>query len=413
MTAPTLADLEALDAADPLATFREAFDLPPGVVYLDGNSLGALPRATAARLAEVVGRQWGSDLIRSWNTHGWIDAPQRVGDKIARLIGARTGEVVAADSTSVNLFKLLAGAASLRPGRSTLLTEPGNFPTDLYVTQGLERLLGDRLSIRVVAAEDLPGAIDEDVIAVSLTHVHYKSARRWPMAEITARAHAKGAVALWDLSHSAGALAVDLNGARADLAVGCGYKYLNGGPGAPAFLFVAERHQAEIRSPLTGWMGHADPFAFVDDYQPAAGIRRQLCGTPSILSLAALEVGVDLMLRADMAAVERKAGELSEAFIALVESRCAGLDLALASPRDAAARGAHVVFAHPQAYAIMQALIERGLIGDFRAPDLLRFGFTPLYTRYVDLFHAVETLRAVLAEVAYRDPRFRNRLSVT
>ena len=411
--APTLAELQALDAADALARFRDAFDLPDGVIYLDGNSLGALPRATPARLAEVATREWGSDLIRSWNTNGWIDAPQRVGDKIARLIGANPGEVVAADSTSVNLFKVLAGAISLRPGRRTILTEPGNFPTDLYMMQGLEQLLGERLRIRVVAAEDLPDAIDEDVIAVSLTHVHYKSARRWPMAEITALAQAKGALALWDLCHSAGALAVDLNGARADLAVGCGYKYLNGGPGAPAFLFVAERHQAQIRSPLTGWMGHAEPFAFVDDYRPADGVRRQLCGTPSILSLAALEVGVDLMLEADMAALERKGGDLGDRFIALVEDRCAGLGLSLASPRERSDRGSHVVFAHPEAYAVMQALIERGVIGDFRAPDLLRFGFTPLYTRFADLFRAVEILREIILGKTYLETRFRERLSVT
>ena len=413
MTVPTLSDLDALDADDPLARFRDAFDLPDGVIYLDGNSLGALPKATAKRLADVTTREWGADLIRSWNTHQWIEAPLRVGDKIARLIGANPGEVAVGDSTSVNLFKLLAGAVSLRPGRGTILTEPGNFPTDLYMMQGLAALLGDRLRIRVAPAEDLPDAIDDDVIAVCLTHVHYKSARRWPMARVTALAHAKGALALWDLSHSAGALAVDLNGAEADLAVGCGYKYLNGGPGAPAFLFVAERHQAEIRSPLTGWMGHAEPFAFVDDYRPAAGIRRQLCGTPPILSLAALDVGIDLMLQADMAALERKAGALGDLFIALVEERCAGLGLSLASPRLAADRGSHVVFAHPEAYAIMQALIDRGVIGDFRAPDLLRFGFTPLYTRHSDLFHAVEGLRDVIAQGAHRDPRFRERLSVT
>ncbi len=413
MTAPTRADLEALDAADPLARFRDAFDLPEGVIYLDGNSLGALPKATAARLADVTTREWGSDLIRSWNSNNWIEAPQRVGDKIARLIGAGAGEVVVGDSTSVNLFKLLAGAISLRPGRRTILTEPGNFPTDLYMMQGLEQLLGERLRVRVVPAEDLPDAIDEDVIAVCLTHVHYKSARRWPMAEITAQAHAKGALAFWDLSHSAGALAVDLNGAGADLAVGCGYKYLNGGPGAPAFVFVAERHQAQIHSPLTGWMGHADPFAFVDDYRPAAGIKRQLCGTPPILSLAALEVGIDLMLQADMAALEHKGGALGDLFVALVEARCESLGLTLASPRRAADRGSHIVFAHPEAYAVMQALIARGVIGDFRAPDMLRFGFTPLYTQYVDLFAAVESLQDVLAGEVYRDERFRRRLSVT
>ena len=402
----------AWDAADPLSAFRGRFALPQGLIYLDGNSLGALPVAARARLSAAVDVEWGEGLIRSWNRHDWIGAPARVGGKIARLIGAAPHEVAACDSTSVNLFKLLVAALRHQSGRGVILTEPGNFPTDLYVAQGAVDLVAGA-SLRVRPADQILASIDADVAVVMLTHVHYKSGAKHDMAAITRRAHEMGALALWDLSHSAGSLAVDLNGAHADLAVGCGYKYLNGGPGAPAFLFVAERHQAAIRSPLTGWMGHADPFAFVDDYQPATGIKRQLCGTPSILSLAALEVGVDLMLQAPMAEVERKSGALAEAFIALVEARCAGLGLALASPRDAAARGSHLVFAHPQAYAIMQALIERGVIGDFRAPDLLRFGFTPLYTRYVDLSHAIETLRAVLAEGAYRDPRFRDRLSVT
>ena len=286
-------DCLALDAADPLAPFRAEFDLPEGVIYLDGNSLGALPRATGPRLQAVVAQEWGRDLIRSWNTAGWIDAPARVGGKIAGLVGARPHEVTAADSTSANLFKLVAGALSLRPGRKTILSEPGNFPTDLYVIQGLAALLGEGVRLKTVPADELVAAIDEDVAVVVLTEVHYKTGRRWPMKAVTAAAHAAGALMLWDLSHSAGAVAVDLNGADADLAVGCGYKYLNGGPGAPAFLFVAERHQAAIRSPLTGWMGHADPFAFVDAYAPAPGVRRQLCGTPPILGLSALEVGVD------------------------------------------------------------------------------------------------------------------------
>jgi kynureninase len=413
MAAPTRADLAALDAADPLARFRDQFVLPAGVIYLDGNSLGALPKAAPARLDQVAEEEWGSQLIRSWNSRGWIEAPRRVGDKIARLIGAGPGEVVACDSTSVNLFKALAGAVSLRPGRRVILTEAGNFPTDLYMMQGLAALLGGGVEVRAVAREALRGALDEDVICVALTHVHYKSAERWPMAEITALAHAKGALAIWDLSHSAGAMAVDLNGAGADLAVGCGYKHLNGGPGAPAFIFVAERHQAAIRSPLTGWMGHAAPFDFVDDYAPAPGIDRQLCGTPAILSLAALEVGIDLMLQADMAALEAKAAALGDAFIALVEDRCAGLGLTLASSREGARRGAHVVFAHAEAYAVMQALIDRGVIGDFRAPDILRFGLTPLYLRFVDVFDAVEILRDILATGAHLDPRFSARNAVT
>jgi kynureninase len=402
-----------LDEADPLAAFRDDFALPPGTIYLDGNSLGALPKATGPRLADLVAREWGVDLIRSWNTNHWIEAPARVGGKIAGLIGARPHEVVVADSTSVNLFKLLAGAASMRPQRRVILTEPGNFPTDLYMMQGLERLMGDRLEVRTAPADRLADLIDEDVIAVALTHVHYKSGRRWPMAEITARAHAAGALMLWDLSHSAGAIGVDLNGARADLAVGCGYKYLNGGPGAPAFLFVAERHQSVITSPLTGWMGHAEPFAFVDDFAPAPDIRRQLCGTPPILGLAALEVGVDIAARTPMATVEAKSAALCDLFIETVEAGGAGLGLELASPRAAAERGSHVSFAHSEAYGLVQALIARGVVGDFRAPDIARFGFTPLYLRHVDVVDAAEALLSVLREGAHAHERYQSRLAVT
>ena len=406
-------DCLALDAADPLAPFRAEFDLPEGVIYLDGNSLGALPRATGPRLQAVVAQEWGRDLIRSWNTAGWIDAPARVGGKIAGLVGARPHEVTAADSTSANLFKLVAGALSLRPGRKTILSEPGNFPTDLYVIQGLAALLGEGVRLKTVPADELVAAIDEDVAVVVLTEVHYKTGRRWPMKAVTAAAHAAGALMLWDLSHSAGAVAVDLNGANADLAVGCGYKYLNGGPGAPAFLFVAERHQAAIRSPLTGWMGHADPFAFVDAYAPAPGVRRQLCGTPPILGLSALEVGVDLHLRAPLAALEAKGKRLGDLFIELVEARCGFAGLTLASPRDAAGRGSHVSYAHADGYAMMQALIARGVIGDFRAPDILRFGFTPLYVGYADVWDAVEILRDVLETRAYDQEDYRRVSAVT
>jgi kynureninase len=401
----------ALDAADPLARFRGAFDLPGGVIYLDGNSLGPPPKATLARLAEVGEREWARDLIRSWNVNGWMEAPLRVGDKIARLIGARPNEVAVADSTSVNLFKLAAGALSLRPGRTTILSETGNFPTDLYVLQGLAALLPG-VTLKAVAAAELPAAIDEDVAVVVLTEVHYKSARRWDMAALTAAAHAKGALILWDLSHSAGAVATDLNGCDADLAVGCGYKYLNGGPGAPAFLFVAERHQAAIKQPLSGWMGHAEPFAFDDDYRPASDIRAQITGTPPILGLAALEAGVDLQVQADPALVETKGLALADLFIDLVAERCAGFGVELASERGAK-RGLHVALAHPEGYAIVQALMARGVIGDFRAPDVLRFGFSPLFLSYVQVWDAVEILRDVLATGAWDTEAFRRRAAVT
>ena len=399
------------DAADPLARFREAFDLPEGVIYLDGNSLGPPPKTALARLADVADREWGRDLIRSWNVNAWIEAPLRVGGKIARLIGARPNEVTVADSTSVNLFKLAAGALSLRPGRTTILSEPGNFPTDLYVLQGLSSLIpGVRL--KTVAAPDLPAAIDETTAVVVLTEVHYKSAHRWDMAALTAAAHAKGALILWDLSHSVGAVATDLNGAGADLAIGCGYKYLNGGPGAPAFLFVAERHQAAIRSPLTGWMGHAAPFAFDDDFRPAADIRAQITGTPPILGLAALEAGVDLQLQADPRLVEAKGLALADLFIDLANERCAEFGVTLASEREAR-RGLHVALAHPQGYAIVQALMARGVIGDFRAPDILRFGFSPLFLSYAQVWDAVEILHEVLATAAWDTEAFRARAAVT
>jgi kynureninase len=412
-SALTLADFEALDRDDPLRTLRDAFMLPDGVVYLDGNSLGALPRETPARLHELAARQWGQDLIRSWTAHDWIGAPQRVGDKIARLIGAGQGEVVVSDSTSVNLFKLLAAACRLRPDRSVILSEPGNFPNDLYVAQGLQSLSNGRIELRLVSAGQIEAAIDERVAVVLLTHVHYKTAAVHDMARITARAHAQGALTLWDLSHSAGAVPVDLNAAQADFAVGCGYKYLNGGPGAPAYLYVAQRHQATAASPITGWLGHARPFDFIDDYAPAPGIGRYLAGSHPILGITALEVGVDLMLQADAQCRVDKSRALSELFVALVESRCAGQGLELASPRDAQARGSHVAFRHAQAYAVMQGLIARGVIGDFRAPDLMRFGFAPLYNRHADIWHAVEALRDLLQTGAWDRAEFKQRNAVT
>ncbi|THD75314.1 MAG: kynureninase [Phenylobacterium sp.] len=407
----TRADAQALDAADPLARFRDAFDLPAGVIYLDGNSLGPPPKAALARLSETAASEWGRDLIRSWNTNGWMEAPLRVGGKIAGLIGAKPHEVTVADSTSVNLFKLAAGALSLRPGRTTLVAQAGDFPTDLHILQGLGELMGDRARLKIVPEGELVEAIDADTAAFVLTHVHYRSSQRWDMAGITAAAQAKGALALWDLSHSAGAVAVDLNGCNADLAVGCGYKHLNGGPGAPAFLFVAERHLGAIRQPLTGWLGHAEPFAFEDVHRPAPDIRAMTTGTPPILSLAALEVGIDLHLSADRAAAEAKGGALSDLFIALVAARCP--ELTLASPRAAAARGLHVSHTHPDGYAIVQALIARGVIGDFRAPDVLRFGFSPLFTRFTEVWDAVEVLAEVMASRAYDRAEFRARAAVT
>jgi kynureninase len=409
----TRADALALDRADALAPFRDRFALPDGIVYLDGNSLGALPKATPARLAELVAAEWGRDLIRSWNTHGWIDLPFRVGDKIARLIGARPGEVVVADSTSINVFKLIAATLQLRPERRVILSESENFPTDLYIAQGLIALLGGKHELRLVAPDAVADAIGAEIAVVLLTHVNYRSGRMHDMAEVTRRAHEAGALMLWDLAHSAGAMPVDLNGSDADFAVGCGYKYLNGGPGAPAFLYVAHRLQGEFRSPLTGWLGHAAPFAFDPHYRPASGIAAAVVGTPPILSLAALEIGIDLALEADLAAVREKSLALAQLFIDCVAERCAALGLALASPSRGTERGSQICYAHPEGYAIMQALIARGIIGDFRAPDILRFGFTPLYTRFVDVWDAVEGLRDVLTTRQWDRPEFKRRAAVT
>ncbi|WP_457310068.1 kynureninase [Sphingomonas sp. UYAg733] len=408
----TLAEMERRDAADPLRSCRDAFDLPADEIYLDGNSLGALPHATAARVAATVREEWGKGLIRSWNSADWIGAPARLGGKIAKIVGAAPHEVLVADSTSVNLYKLLVAAVQAQPGRRVILSEPGNFPTDLYVAQGVAATLPD-CELRTVSRDRIIDAIDESVAVVLLTHVHYQSGARFDMGGITRAAQAKGALMLWDLSHSVGAVPVDLSAANADLAVGCGYKYLNGGPGAPAFLYVAERHQAALRSPLSGWMGHAAPFDFTDDYAPGPGIARFLCGTPPILGMAALEEGVDLFLSVDRPALFAKGRALCSTFIDLIETRCAGLGLTLATPRDPDARGSHVSLRHANAWPVMQALIARGVIGDFRAPDALRFGFTPLYTSHTDVWHAVEALRDILSSGSWDQPAFHVRAAVT
>ncbi|WIY70321.1 kynureninase [Aquidulcibacter paucihalophilus] len=400
------------DATDPLGAVRERFSLPDKVIYLDGNSLGALPVASAEAVGAAVERQWGGDLIASWNKHGWIGLPQRVGSKIARLIGAEADEVVAADSVSVNLFKLAAAAVGARGDRRVVLTEGGDFPTDLYILQGLAGLMPD-VELRVVEPGGIEAALDDRVAVVLLSHVHYRSGAVRDMAGLSAAIRAVGALGLWDLSHSAGVLDVDLNRDGADLAAGCGYKYLNGGPGAPAYLFVARRHQSGLRNPLSGWMGHARPFDFVDDYAPAAGIDRWLCGTPPILSLTALNAALDAFDGVQMATARAKAGALGDLFIERVEARCADKGLALASPREATARGGQVSFTHPHGWAVMQNLIARGVIGDFRAPDVIRFGFAPLYVRRTDVWDAVEVLGEILDSESWRDARFQTVAAVT
>ncbi|SFS03705.1 kynureninase [Sphingomonas jatrophae] len=405
----TLDDARAADAADPLRGFRERFVLPDGVIYLDGNSLGALPAVTAARVARTVADEWGRGLIRSWNDADWLGAPQRIGALIAPLLGAAEDEVIVADSTSANLFKLLA-AAIRATGRSTILTEPGNFPTDLHVAQGVAALLPG-VSVRAAPADELAAALDGDTAVLLLSHVHYRSGARHDMAALSAAARAAGALSLWDVSHSVGAVPLDLVRDGADLAVGCGYKFLNGGPGAPAFLFVRRALQPTLASPITGWMGHKRPFAFEDDYAAGEGMTRFLAGTPPILGMAALEEGVRILREVDMAAVAAKSAALFDLFAARVAALAP--ELRLVSPTQARARGSHIAFAHPHAHEIVQALIADGVIGDFRAPDVLRFGLTPLYLGHEDVWRATDILGRIMAGGSWRDPRFAVRARVT
>ncbi len=405
--------LEAMDEHDALRSFRDRFHLPDGLIYLDGNSLGAMPKAASERVRHVVDVEWAQGLIRSWNQYGWIDLQQRIGAKIGRLIGAGEGETIVADSTSVNLFKMLAAALKLRPGRRIVLSEPANFPTDLYMAEGLIALLGGEHELVLAEPDDIESAINEDVAAVMLTHVNYRTGRMYDMAKVTERAHRAGALTVWDLAHSAGAVPLDLAAAGADFAVGCGYKYLNGGPGAPAFLYIAKRHQDTVAVPLTGWFGHADPFSFEPSYRPATGIERALVGTPPLISLAALEVGVDLVLEVPMNALREKSVRQADVFAALVEQELAGFDFAIVSPRDAAYRGSQVCLSHTESWPIMQALIARGVIGDFRAPDILRFGFTPLYLGYAELWDAVGVLRHIMESGEWEQPAHQVRLKVT
>ena len=391
---------------------RDLFDLPEGVIYLDGNSLGPLPHAAKARIQQTVQDEWGGMLIKGWNQAGWIDLPARVGDRIARLIGAAPGTVMACDSTSVNLFKVLSAALSLTD-RKVVLSDKGNFPTDLYVAQGLLGSLNREHELCVVPPEDVAGAIGADTAVVMLTQVDYRTGRLHDMAEITAKAHAAGALMVWDLAHSAGALPVDLSGCQADFAVGCGYKYLNGGPGAPAFLYVRPDHADLVQPALSGWMGHEAPFDFTLDYAPAEGVDRMRVGTPPILSLACLDTALELWEGVDMADIRAASQRLSERFIAEVEARCEGHGLRLASPRDPDARGSQVSFHCPEGYAVMQALIAEDVIGDFRAPDIIRFGFAPLYNTVDDVIEAATRLAAILAERRWDRPEYLARAKVT
>jgi kynureninase len=393
------------------AATRAMFDLPEGVIYLDGNSLGPLPRAAAARVARTVTDEWGKMLITGWNRAGWMDQPARVGDRIGRLIGAEPGSVVMGDTLSVKVYQALASALEMRPGRRVILSDTGNFPSDLYMADGLCRTLGDGHALRTVAPEAVEEAIDGSVAVLMLTEVDYRTGRRHDMARLTARAHAMGALVVWDLAHSAGALPVHLARDGADFAVGCTYKYLNSGPGGPAFIYVAPRHAEAARPALSGWLGHAAPFAFDLDYRPGRGIERMRVGTPPVLQLAALEAAMDVWDIADIADVRARSLELTDRFIAGVEAACP--DLTLATPRDHDARGSQVSFRHAEGYAIMQALIARGVIGDFRAPDILRFGFTPLFIGNAEVDAAVNVLAEVMQGRLWDRPEYKTRAKVT
>lgn len=390
---------------------RDLFHLPEGLIYLDGNSLGPLPKSVSARIDQTLHAEWGEMLIRGWNDAGWMAASTGLGDRIGRLIGAEAGSVIVGDTLSLKVHQCLAAAVALRPDRKGILSDTGNFPSDLYMAQGIIEALGKGHDLKLVEPEAVLDAIDESLAVVLITEVDYRTGRLHDMAAIIEKAHACGALVVWDLAHSAGAIEVDLSGAGADFAAGCTYKYLNAGPGAPAFIYVAPHLQEQIQPALSGWLGHAAPFAFDLDYRPGDGISRMRVGTPPVLAMAALDASLAIWDDVDMAALRVRSIELTELFIAEVEARCP--DLILASPRDPHARGSQVSFRHAEGYAIMQALIAQGVIGDFRAPDITRFGFTPLYTSEADVVGAAEILERIMTQKLWDTPEFKTRKAVT
>ena len=393
----TYADCIELDRRDPLRNFKKNFILPSKIIYFDGNSLGALPRDTPQRIAKVISNEWGKSLIMGWKQHGWMNLPKIVGSKISKLLGARSNEVIVADSTSINLFKLLSCALDLNPKRFIILTDNENFPTDIYIAQSLSKLRNQGHTVKIVDTKDILDHINEDVAVVYMSHINYRTGYMHDINSITSRAHAKGAIVLWDLSHTAGAVPINLGKINADFAVGCGYKYLNGGPGAPSFLFVAERHQELIRSPLCGWIGHKNPFDFALEYIPAFGITRHLCGTPSILSLVGLEVGVDLLLKIDFHKIRNKSINLTGIFMDLIEQECPN-SFNVLTPAEKDKRGSQVCLSHDNGNLISQKLISKGIIVDYRPPNIIRFGLTPLYLSFEDVWRAVKTIKKILKE---------------
>ncbi|MGB7261679.1 MAG: kynureninase [Albidovulum sp.] len=390
---------------------RAMFDLPEGMVYLDGNSLGPLPRAATARVQSCMQDEWGQMLITSWNKAGWMDMPARLGNRIGRLIGAEPGSVVLGDTLSIKVYQALASAFDLRPDRKVVLSDTGNFPSDLYMADGLCRTLGPEYTLRTVSPEAVEDAITPDIAVLMLTEVDYRTGRKHDMKRLIAKAHAAGALVVWDLAHSAGAIPVDLAGCNADFAVGCTYKYLNSGPGGPAFIYVAPHLQDKVRPALSGWLGHQAPFDFDLAYRPGNGIERMRVGTPPVLQMAALAASMDIWDQVNMEDVHDRSAQLTERFVEKVEAACP--TLTLASPRDPQARGSQISFRHPEGYAIMQALIDRRVIGDFRAPDILRFGFTPLYTTMDDVDAAVAVLAEVMEKSLWDQPQYKTRARVT
>jgi kynureninase len=413
MNITKLNDLQRLDLQDPLTSFRDEFYLPEGVIYFNGNSLGAMPREAAQRARQVMEKEWAIGLIGSMNTAGWFELPVTLGRKAAALVGAKADEVVITDSTGIDLYKVLAVALQAQPGRRVVVMEGSNFPTNNYMVQGLLAQLGDGYSIRFAEADELMAAIDEDVAAICLTHVHYKTGHILDMVALTQKAHAVGALAVWDLCHSAGAMPVDLNGCEVDFAVACTYKYLNGGPGSPAMLFAAQRHHGKFRQPLSGWFGHAAPFDFEQDYRPSGDIRQMLSGTQPIVSLSLAEIGIDIMLRADMQLVRQKSMRMTELFIQLLKQRCGGHGISLVSPEDAEQRGSQVTFHHQDAYPIVRALHDCGVICDYRSPGNMRFGFAPLYNSFADLWNAIDRLHEILQSGIWKEAKYRERAKVT
>lgn len=406
-------DFVALDNADPLSAFADEFHIPEGVIYLDGNSLGAMPKAAKARALEVIEQEWGEDLIKSWNKAGWFNLVEKLGDKTATLIGADKGEVIYADATGLNVYKLVAAALEMRPDRKKIVMEGSNFPTDNYMVQGLIKQLGRGHEIIFAEEGEILDAITDEVAVVCITHVHYKAGHLHDMAAITKKTHDMGALSVWDLCHSAGALPVDLNGCNVDFALGCTYKYLNGGPGSQSFMFVAKRHQGKAVQPLTGWWGHDAPFGFERDYRPRQDIRQFSTGTEPIVSLAMSEVGLDIFMRADMNEIRKKSLKLCDLFIQLIEERLGGYDFEIVTPREHDKRGSQVSFSSKNGFPIMQAMIEAGVIGDFRAPDIMRFGFTPLYVSYVNVWDAIDRLQKIMESGSWDDPKFKQVGAVT